>query len=152
MTHFDFSPLYRSTVGFDRLARLVDAALTEPARTPSWPPYDIEATGDDRYRITMAVAGFSRDDLKLEVREQVLTVTAERPAEEGREYLHRGIARRGFSQTFRLADHVKVVGADMENGLLTIDLARELPEAMKPRTIEIGAGNAGPKLVEANAA
>ncbi|MDH5526281.1 MAG: Hsp20 family protein [Nitrospirota bacterium] len=151
MTHLDFSPLYRSTVGFDRLARLMDSALTEPARTPSWPPYDIEVTGENRYRITMAVAGFSREDLKLEVREQALTVTAERPHEEAREYLHRGIARRGFNQSFRLADHVKVTGADLENGLLTINLERELPESMKPRTIEIGIGTTAPKLVDAAA-
>lgn len=151
MNTLDFTPLFRSTIGFDRLARLLDTAMTEPVRSNSYPPYDVEAVGEDDYRITMAVAGFSRDEIDIQVQDRTLTVSGRKAAEEGEHrYLHRGIARRGFVQKFQLADHVKVTGADLADGMLTIDLEREVPEAMRPRTIEIGTG--GRKALEAQAA
>ncbi len=138
MTHFDFSPLFRSTIGFDRFTDLLENSLSESPRA-SYPPYDVEVVDEDKYRITMAVAGFNQDEIHIEVNQQELTVTGQRPEPtEAPRYLHRGIARRGFSQKFQLADYVKVVGADLNNGLLTISLEREVPEAMKPRTIQIG--------------
>lgn len=139
MRTFDLSPLYRSTVGFDRLASMLDQVMSHDVSAPSYPPYNIEKTGEHDYRITLAVAGFAEGDLTVEVKEQVLTVTAnkrEQPAAQT-VYLHRGIAERGFERRFQLADHVKVTGAALENGLLHIDLAREVPEALRPRTIEI---------------
>jgi molecular chaperone IbpA len=141
MTTYDFSPLYRSTVGFDRLARVMDAMAQSTSAANGYPPYNIAAVGEDHYRVTMAVAGFSESDLSVEVREQMLIVEgkiAER--EEGVEYLHRGISERGFVRKFQLADHVKVKDASLSNGLLVIDLEREVPEEMKPRTIKIGRG------------
>jgi len=139
MDRFDFSPLFRSTIGFDRLARLVDSATRVDSTALSYPPYNIEKTGDDSYRLTMAVAGFSQSDLDITVHENTLIVTgkSQKDEEEGR-YLHRGIARRAFERRFSLADHIKVTGASMDNGLLHVDLVREVPEAMKPRTIAIG--------------
>jgi molecular chaperone IbpA len=139
---YDFSPLYRSTVGFDRLFDMLDtAARMEPM--PNWPPYNIEKTGEDQYRITMAVAGFSPDEIELVQQENTLVVTGQKhPEPEGTQILHRGIATRAFKQSFNLADHVKVAGAKLENGLLTVDLKREVPEALKPRRIEIGSGSA----------
>ena len=135
MRHMDFTPLYRSTVGFDRLFSMLDATPD----TPSYPPYNIERTGENAYRITMAVAGFRQDDLSIEAKEHVLSVKGGRPDErDGAEFLHRGIAARAFERRFQLADFVEVKGASLENGLLHIDLARELPEAMKPRRIDIG--------------
>jgi molecular chaperone IbpA len=141
-TAFDFSPLYRSTVGFDRLFDMLDtAARIEPMT--NWPPYNIEKLGEDRYRITMAVAGFSSDEIELTQHESALVVTGQKhPEPEGTQVLHRGIATRAFKQTFSLADHVKVTGAKLENGLLTVDLKREIPEELKPRRIEIGSGSA----------
>ena len=141
MDRFDFSPLFRSTIGFDRLARLVDAATHVDSAALSYPPYNIEKTGEDSYRLTMAVAGFSQDELDITVHENTLIVTgkSEKEAEDGR-YLHRGIARRAFERRFSLADHIKVVGANLENGMLHVDLAREVPEAAKPRKIAIGTG------------
>ncbi len=135
-TAFDFSPLYRSTVGFDRLFDLLDQAhRVEPM---NWPPYNIEKTGDDQYRITMAVAGFSPDEINLTQQQNALLVSGHRKAsDDGSQYLHRGIATRSFKQTFNLADHVKVTGASLDNGLLTVELKREVPEALKPRRIEI---------------
>ena len=143
MTTFDFSPLFRSTVGFDRLANLMDTAMNEDTRPSGYPPHDVEVVDEDRYRITVAVAGFTREDLSIEVKEQTLTVTGKKPEPAGeRRFLHHGIARRGFVQKFRLADHVKVTGADLDHGMLTVNLEREVPEAMKPRTIAIGDGEA----------
>jgi len=140
MDRFDFSPLFRSTIGFDRLARLVDAATRVDSAAPTYPPYNIEKTGEDAYRLTMAVAGFARDELDITVQENTLLVTgkAQKDDENGR-YLHRGIARRAFDRRFSLAENLKVVGASLDNGLLHVDLVREIPEAMKPRTIKIGA-------------
>jgi molecular chaperone IbpA len=136
-TAFDFSPLYRSTVGFDRLFDLLDQnAQIEPMT--NWPPYNIEKLGEDQYVITMAIAGFSHDEIELTQKENLLLVTGQRKAsEEGKQYLHRGIATRAFKQSFNLADHVKVTTASLDNGLLTIALKREVPEALKPRRIEI---------------
>ncbi len=136
---FDFTPLYRSTVGFDRLARMLGEAAN--LDTPSYPPYNIERLGDNEYRITMAVAGFGEDDIAIEVKENALTVSASK-ADAGNgnlEFLHQGIAARSFERRFQLADHVEVTGAALENGLLHITLKRELPEAMKPRKIAISA-------------
>ena len=138
MGTFDFAPLYRSTVGFDRLFSLIDqAARVEPSTT--WPPYDIEKVAADEYRITMAVAGFTPDEIELTQHDTTLLVTGQKKGQEGeRQYLHRGIAARAFRQSFNLADHVQVTGASLENGLLTVDLKREVPEALKPRRIAIG--------------
>lgn len=136
-TAFDFSPLYRSSIGFDRVFDMLENA----SRTPSvdnWPPYDIARTGEDAYCITMAVAGFSQDELSLVHEPNLLIASGERAAQDNGEYLHRGIAGRPFERRFELADHVKVTGACLVNGLLTIDLQREIPEQMKPRKIEIG--------------
>ena len=148
MRTFDFSPLYRSTVGFDRLFDLLDqTSLAEAA--PNWPPYNVERFGDDHYRVSMAVAGFSPDDIEITQQENALLVTGQKHSEaETQQLLYRGIATRNFKQTFKLADHVKVTGANLENGLLTVDLVREVPEAMKPRRIEIGASGSGQKNIE----
>ncbi len=143
MTTFDFSPLYRTSVGFDRLASLMSSA-TRQDQGNSYPPYNIRVVGENHYRITMAVAGFSEDDLDITTEHNRLIVTGNRndePEQQG-EFLHRGIATRSFERRFNLADHVKVVDASLENGLLHIDLDRELPEAMKPRTIKIGKSHA----------
>ncbi|GAA6165775.1 Hsp20 family protein [Pelagimonas sp. KU-00592-HH] len=141
MRSYDFAPLYRSSVGFDQLANLMDRVLSNDVSQPSYPPYNIEKTDDDAYRISIAVAGFSADDLGIEVKENALVVTA-RKAEDGNEatYLHRGIATRAFERRFHLADHVRVVGASHEDGMLHIDLEREIPEALKPRRIAISSG------------
>ncbi len=138
MRHVDYTPLYRSTVGFDRLFSLLDG-VGQSEQTNSYPPYNIERTGENAYRITMAVAGFSDDELSIEAREHVLTIKGERAPEDDNEteYLHRGIAKRAFERRFQLADHVEVRGASLKNGLLHIDLVREIPEAMKPRRISI---------------
>lgn len=153
MTTFDFSPLFRSTVGFDRMQRLVEAA-SRSEEANGYPPYNIEKLEENAYRITMAVAGFSEDDLDIEVRDGVLFVTGKQPEPtEERSFLYRGIAGRAFRRTFQLADHVKVQGAALENGLLHIELAREVPEAMKPRKIAInGQQAAEPAALEAQAA
>src|SRR6195256_2111010 len=138
MDRFDFSPLFRSTIGFDRLTRLVDAATRVDSASLSYPPYNIEKTGEDSYRLTMAVAGFARDDLDITTHENTLLVTgkAQKEGNEGR-YLHRGIARRAFERRFSLADHIKVAGASLDNGMLHVDLVREVPEEAKPRQIKI---------------
>jgi molecular chaperone IbpA len=147
MQAFDFSPLYRAAVGFDRIADLMDRVATDVAQ-PTYPPYNIEKTAEDAYRISIAVAGFSPEELGVEVRDGALFVTAKRSAEAGQKtYLHRGIATRAFERRFALADHVKVAGAVHENGMLHIDLVRETPEALKPRRIEIG--SVAPKALEA---
>jgi molecular chaperone IbpA len=141
-TALDFSPLYRSTVGFDRLFDMLDRTWgTAEASNANWPPYNIERLGEDQYRITMAVAGFTPEEINLVQQENTLLVEARKhPEPEGVQVLHRGIANRAFRQTFNLADYVKVSAANLENGLLVIDLVREVPEAMKPRRIEIAGG------------
>ncbi len=148
MRQFDLAPLYRSTVGFDRLAQLLDTV--GGFDTDGYPPYNIERLGPNEYRITMAVAGFNKDEFKIEVKEQTLLVTGERKADDkGRVFLHRGIAARSFERRFQLADYVEVKGADFTDGLLHIDLMRNLPERMKPRTVAIGSSAA--KQIEAGA-
>src|SRR5215470_6534841 len=143
MDRFDFSPLFRSTIGFDRLARLADAANA----APSYPPYNIEKTGDEAYRLTMAVAGFSPEEIDLTVHENTLLVTGKAKKEDANvRYLHRGIARRAFERRFSLADHIKVAGASLVNGMLHVDLVHEVPESAKPRKIQIGSG--APQIVE----
>ncbi len=142
MRTVDFSPLYRSTVGFDRLFNLLDASA-RVEHLNNWPPYNIEKAGEDQYRITMAVAGFTPDELTLTAQANALVVTGQKAgSEEGAQYLHRGIATRAFKQSFDLADHVKVTGASLENGLLTVELKREVPEALKPRRIAISGDQA----------
>ena len=144
---FDLTPLYRTGVGFDRLAKMLDEVNNFDA--PSYPPYNIERTGEHEYRITMAVAGFTADEINIEVKENALSVTGRKAEREDKpQYLHQGIAARNFERRFQLADHVEVTGATMENGLLHVDLKREIPEAMKPRTIAIKNGNGTTKLIE----
>lgn len=155
MRHVDFSPLYRSTVGFDRLLTMLDS-LAQPEQTQSYPPYNIERTGETTYRITMAVAGFEEAEISIEAREHALTVKGEKADEkdvDGVDFLYRGIAKRAFERRFQLAEHVEVTGASLRNGLLHIDLTREIPEAMKPRRIAISSNaSAEPKQIEANKA
>lgn len=154
MRHFDLSPLYRSTVGFDRLFSLLDTANGGEAAAPAYPPYNIERFDENRYRITMAVAGFREQDLDIEVKENALTIrgqhTEEQDGQRG-EILHQGIAARAFERRFQLADHVEVTGAKLENGLLHVDLKRELPEKMKPRRIEIASAPATKTLEQKKA-
>ena len=152
MRNYDLSPLYRATVGFDRIADLMDRVLTSDVGQNTYPPYNIEKIDDNAYRISVAVAGFSPDELSVEVKDATLTIAARKADEAGeRNYLHRGIATRAFERRFALADHVKVTGAIAENGMLHIDLMREMPEALKPRRIEIARGNAqpAPQVIEA---
>jgi molecular chaperone IbpA len=150
MRNFDLAPLYRATVGFDRLADLMDRALVSDT-APTYPPYNIEKTADHAYRISIAVAGFAPEDLAVDVKENTLFVTARKaPETVERTYLHRGIATRAFERKFALADHVKVSGASHEHGMLHIDLIRETPEALKPRRIEIARSDA--RTVEATVA
>jgi len=151
MRSYDLSPLYRATVGFDRMADLLDRVMTQDVGSSTYPPYNIEKTGDDAYRISVAVAGFTDDELSVEQRETELVVAARKAKDETqRTYLHRGIATRAFEKRFQLADHVRVTGALHENGMLHIDLVREVPEALKPRQIEIARGT--PKVIEAETA
>jgi molecular chaperone IbpA len=138
MRNFDLTPLYRASVGFDRLADVMDRTLSADVSAPTYPPYNIEKTGEDAYRISIAVAGFGADDLSVEVRDGAVIVSARKAEEDaGRSYLHRGIATRAFERKFTLADHVRVSGASHVDGMLHIDLIREIPEALKPRRIEI---------------
>jgi molecular chaperone IbpA len=141
MRTYDFSPLFRYSVGFDRMQRLLDSALERSDSAPGYPPYTIETVGENAYRITMAVAGFGEDDLDVTVKENQLTIAGrnERKDEEV-SYLHRGIANRAFERRFDLADHVKVVGANLANGMLTVSLERQVPEESKPRKVEIKRG------------
>ena len=142
MRTYDFSPLYRATVGFDRIADMMDRVLSADVAQPTYPPYNIEKTDENAYRISIAVAGFSGEDLSVEVKEGALIVSARKNAEEPEKtYLHRGIATRAFERRFALADHVKVTGATHADGMLHIDLVREVPEALKPRRIEIAKGD-----------
>lgn len=151
MRPFDFAPLYRSTVGFDRLFHMLDN-MGNGGEDVGYPPYNIERLAENSYRITMAVAGFTRDEISVEVKETALTVKGEKkPEETKREFLHRGIAQRGFERRFQLADYVEVTGADLKDGLLHIDLVRNIPERMRPRTIAIGSPD-GPKHIEASTA
>ncbi len=153
MRAFDPTPLYRATVGFDRIADMLDRVMASDVQAPSYPPYNIEKVDENAYRISIAVAGFSADDLNLEVKEHALLVSARREErDEGRTYLHRGIATRAFERRFHLADHVKVTGATHADGMLHIDLVREIPEALKPRRIEIERGDGAQTLVEEKAA
>ena len=147
MRHVDFAPLYRSTIGFDRMAQLLDSLGSTDEG--AYPPYNIERLGENEYRITMAVAGFTDNEIKIEVKEQSLTVRGEKvPEDKERQFLHRGIAARSFERRFQLADYVEVKGADLKDGLLHIDLQRNIPERMKPRMIAIGNGEA-PRQIEA---
>ena len=144
MRTVDFTPLYRSAVGFDRLASLLESAARS-SQENGWPPYNIETTGENAYRIEIAVAGFRPEELNLEVKENLLTVTGRRTANDDgaqRTYLHRGLAERDFERRFQLADYVVVIDARLDNGLLSINLERQLPEALKPRRIEIVGGAA----------
>ena len=141
MRHFDLTPLYRSTVGFDRLANVIDQVKSSEVSQNSYPPYNIEKTGDDSYRITIAVAGFDESELNIEVREGQLVVSgrkAEDKVENTTTYLYRGIATRAFDRRFQIAHHVRVTEATTQNGLLHIELVREVPKALKPRSIQIG--------------
>ena len=148
MRHETFAPFYRSSVGFDHLFNLLDQVTQSDEN--GYPPYNIERLEDDKYRITMAVAGFGQDEINVEVKEQLLTIKGEKVADDKeRAFLYRGIASRTFERRFQLADHVEVVGADLKDGLLHLDLVRNLPERMKPRTITIGAGS--PKQLEVSA-
>ena len=149
MREFDFSPLYRSAIGFDRIASLLDNVNRSEQTQSAYPPYNFELTGEDQYRITMAVAGFSESDLTIEVKQNNLTVSGKKePPKKESQFLHHGIAARGFERRFQLADYVRVENASMENGLLHIDMVREIPETMKPRTIEITRGIAEAKHIE----
>lgn len=151
-TTFDLSPFTRSTIGFDRMFRLLDS-MSGAAEVPSYPPYNIVKNGDDRYSITVAVAGFSEDELEVKIQDGQLTVTStpEKAEKEEVSYIHRGIARRAFELRFSLADYIEVTGASVDNGMLTIELVRNVPEAMKPRTIAIGKGS-GRKALTGKAA
>ena len=152
MRTFDLTPLYRSTVGFDRLFDMLDGGLEA---APGYPPYNIERTGENDYRISVAVAGFGEQDLSLETKENTLTIKGEKQQKEEKndnEVLYQGIAARAFERVFQLADHVQVKGAALENGLLHVDLVREIPEAKKPRQIKIGNGNAKAQVIDAKAA
>jgi len=144
-TVFDFAPYRRSTVGFDRLFDTLEAAARGDAGGTNYPPYDIERTGDDSYRITLAVAGFAEEEIELTAQQNLLVVAGKKADvaanDDDRRYLHRGIATRAFERRFQLADHVRVTGASLTNGMLAVDLVREVPEAMKPRKIAIGGAN-----------
>lgn len=147
MRTFDFSPLYRSTVGYDHLSSLLDAVTQWDQKQTGYPPYNIELVDEDSYRITMAVAGFVQNELDISVEKRTLTVTGRKADDDqNRTYLHQGIAGRNFERRFQLAEHVEVRNARLENGLLHIDLVREIPEAMKPRSIQIEAGK--PRLID----
>ena len=142
MRNFDLAPLYRATVGFDQIADLLDRVMASDVTQPTYPPYNIEKTADDAYRISIAVAGFGADDLSVEVKDGALVVSAAKAEDDSdRSYLHRGIATRAFERRFQLADHVRVTGASHADGMLHIDLEREMPEALKPRRISIASGD-----------
>lgn len=154
MRHYDLTPLFRSTIGFDNLSRLIDSAMKVDEALPSYPPYNIEKRGEDSYRISMAVAGFSEDELSLLTQDNVLIVTGKHSEEEKDEegsYLHRGIAARSFERRFQLADHVKVTAAHLKNGLLHVELKREVPEAKKPRVIKIENAGKSAKVIDQQA-
>jgi molecular chaperone IbpA len=153
MREFDLSPFARSSIGFDRFFDLIETAGHLGEAEAGYPPYNIEKVGDDAYRITMAVAGFDRDELQVVARQNTLSVAGRKKSDENRQYLHRGLATRAFERQFNLADYVRVTGANLENGLLSIELVREVPEEVKPRRIEIGTGAPAPlKTIEGKAA
>jgi len=153
MTTFDLSPLFRTSVGFDHLNRLLESAARFDESAATYPPYNIEAVGEDAYRIVIAVAGFREDDIKVSVENNTLTVSGRLEGEDDKSrFLHRGIAGRAFERRFQLADHIEVKAARLENGLLEIDLVREVPEALKPRTITIESGKRKRKFLESKAA
>ncbi|MDE1173297.1 MAG: Hsp20 family protein [Parvibaculaceae bacterium] len=147
MASFDFSPLFRSTIGFDELVGLLDSVKQDSAQ-PAYPPYNIERVSENDYRISMAIAGFKPEELNIEAKANELTVSGKHEAPAGRKYLHQGIANRSFERRFKLADHVRVTNATIEHGLLHVDLVREIPEALKPRQIEINTGAATPRQIE----
>jgi molecular chaperone IbpA len=154
MTSYDLTPLFRSSVGFDSLSRMLDSAMKIDETAPSYPPYNIERVAGDQYRITMAVAGFAPEDLTLTSQENTLLVQGNQQGKQQKaektdgQYLHRGIAARAFERRFQLADHIRVTGANLEHGLLHIDLVREVPEAMKPRVIEINNSGSNAKVID----
>ncbi|ACR12769.1 small heat shock protein IbpA [Teredinibacter turnerae T7901] len=152
MRNIDFTPLYRSAIGFDRMANMLDAISRSEQSQPSYPPYNIELTGEDKYRISMAVAGFSEQELSIETKENTLSVTGKKSTDgqAERKFLHQGIAARNFERRFQLADYVIVTGASLENGLLHVELVREIPDAMKPRTISIS-GNRKQEVIDQHA-
>lgn len=155
MQSFDLSPLFRSSIGFDRLERLLDSARRLDDQTFAYPPYNIEKTGENGYRITMAVAGFASEDLEITAKENFLTISGKAKKEgQAAQYLHRGIAGRSFERRFELADHIRVAGASLADGLLHVDLVREIPESLKPRSIPIQTATPGgaPKVIENQAA
>ncbi|MDO5605613.1 MAG: Hsp20 family protein [Paracoccus sp. (in: a-proteobacteria)] len=152
MRNFDLAPLYRASVGFDRMADLMDRVLSTDATTQPYPPYNIEKTGENAYRISVAVAGFAADDLNVELRDGAVIVSARKPGDEGeRVFLHRGIAARAFERRFTLAEHIRVEGASHRDGMLHIDLIRELPEALKPRRIAITHSDDAPRVEKLDA-
>jgi molecular chaperone IbpA len=151
MSALAYAPLYRSAIGFDRVLNLLQEAQAS-APADNYPPYNIEKTGEQTYRITLAVAGFSLNDISITARPNQLLVVGKRQSKEGVQYLHQGIAQRGFDRRFELADHIEVTDASLENGILSIDLKREVPEALKPRTIQIVGGSAQPKVIDQQSA
>jgi len=151
MSVLDFAPLYRSAVGFDRVLNLLQDSL-HSAPVDNYPPYNIEKTGEQTYRITLAVAGFALEDIAITAQPNQLLVSGKRQPKEGTQYLHQGIASRGFERRFDIAEHIEVTGASLENGLLAIELKREVPEAMKPRTIQINGAASKQKLLGQTAA
>ncbi|WP_022950975.1 Hsp20 family protein [Leucothrix mucor] len=146
MNTIDLSPLYRNSIGFDRMATLLDNALRTESASPGYPPYNIEVLEENRYAISLAIAGFAESDLDISVEKGVLTVRGKKSDEVERKYLHQGIANRAFERKFNLADHIEVTAADLSNGLLTISLVKEIPEAMKPKSIAINSGSAKANL------
>jgi len=154
MRSFDLTPLFRSTVGFDRLSRLMDAATRIDDSSLSYPPYNIERTGEDTYRITMAVAGFGENDLTITTQDNQLVISGKLSKDDdGQSFLYRGIAGRAFERRFTLADHIRVAGASLVNGLLHVELVREVPEAMKPRQVKINtSAQSKPQVLESKAA
>ncbi len=141
MRDFDFTPLYRSAIGFDRMANLLDSITRSDQSQPSYPPYNIEVIGENKYRISMAVAGFKQEELSIETKQNHLVIASTKEeSQENRQFLHQGIAARNFERRFQLADYVRVDSANLEDGLLHVDLVKEIPEAMKPRNIEISTG------------
>jgi molecular chaperone IbpA len=153
-TAFDLSPLFRSTIGFDRMSRLLDAAMRADDSAVSYPPYNIEVLGENAYRLIMAVAGFGESDINVTVQDNSLLISGKiAKSDEEKKFLYRGIAGRAFERRFELADHIKVTGANLVNGLLHVELAREVPEAMKPRTIKIETkGQSKPTVIEGHKA
>lgn len=149
MNSIDLTPLYRSSIGFDRLASLLDSSLKSDGSVTGYPPYNIEVLDDNRYGISLAVAGFAEDELDIKVEKGVLTIRGQKETEGERKYLHHGIANRAFERKFNLADYVEVTGAELKNGLLTISLVKEIPEAMKPKTIAINQ-NQNQSVIEHN--